>query len=173
MIDLGTIGGVASVARAINNRGQVVGESSVDEGGHPFLWQHGVMIDLGSLNGGFSGSQGTGTINDRGQVVGFSEDLDGNVTAFLWQDGKLIDLGETLGGVASSATGINNRGQIVGVVDTETEGHAFLLHRGIVTNLGTLGGTISIAKAINNRGQVVGLSTIPGDGEFHAFLWTK
>src|SRR5215831_8437936 len=40
-----------------------------------------------------------------------------------------------------------------------------------VRDLGTLGGTYSFAGGINDRGDVEGLSSLPGDGVTHAFLW--
>ena len=46
-------------------------------------------------------------LNDAGQVVGWSEAVDGN-HAFLWDDGQMIDLG------SGTAVDINNAGQIVG-----------------------------------------------------------
>jgi probable HAF family extracellular repeat protein len=42
-----------------------------------------------------------------------------------------------------------------------------------ITDLGTLGGTFSLAFGINDRGQVVGYSSIAGDAELHAALWTR
>ena len=38
-------------ANAINSHSQVVGQSNLagDLAGHPFLWEHGKMIDLGTL----------------------------------------------------------------------------------------------------------------------------
>jgi probable HAF family extracellular repeat protein len=40
-----------------------------------------------------------------------------------------------------------------------------------VTFLGTLGGTFSQPFGMNNKGEVNGISTLPGDGSQHAFLW--
>src|SRR6188472_1927500 len=61
----------------INDRGQVVGESLTGDSdpshtavSHAFLWEGGRMQDLGTLGGFWSAPY---AINDRGQVVGFSE----------------------------------------------------------------------------------------------------
>src|SRR5260370_8953414 len=71
--DLGTLAnGVFSVARGINNCGQVVGESAITglPPGHAFLFQNGVMVDLATLPGTtFSSPAAT---NNHGQVVGDS-----------------------------------------------------------------------------------------------------
>src|SRR6266566_2946406 len=79
-------------AGEINNRGQVVGQSDLpgDTTHHAFLWQNGVMTDLGTLPG-IPGSLANG-INNKGQVVGFSDDFSGNTVALLWQNGVMTDL---------------------------------------------------------------------------------
>jgi probable HAF family extracellular repeat protein len=61
-------------------------------------------------------------INEAGQIVGtaYIDDLSSSHThAFLYSGRHMLDLG-TLGGSDSVATGINNRGQIVGYVITST-----------------------------------------------------
>ena len=50
IVDLGTLGGATSVALGINNLGQVVGGADLATGfRHAFLWDDGVMTDLGTL----------------------------------------------------------------------------------------------------------------------------
>jgi probable HAF family extracellular repeat protein len=154
--DLGTFGGTLSNGNAINNRGQVAGGADLVGGtvSHPFLWQAGVLHDLGTLGG--SNNNGADSINDLGQVVGVS-----GGRPFLWSRASgLIDLGST-GWVANH---INNRTEVVGELNTPP--HAFLWKDGSYLDLGTLNGGTSTAVGINDRGWVVGQSW------GRAFLWT-
>ncbi len=82
-----------------------------------------------------------------------------------------VDLG-TLGGRNSSAIGLSDHGQVVGISDTaDGEQHAFSwTAAGGMVEL-SLGGSPSIAFAVNNGGQVVGWGTRSG-GEARAFVWT-
>jgi probable HAF family extracellular repeat protein len=84
----------------------------------------------------------------------------------------MTDLG-TLGGTFSSASAINELGQVTGVADTAGgASHAFRwTAAGGMRDLGTLGGTFSYASAINAPGQVTGSADTAG-GAPHAFRWT-
>jgi probable HAF family extracellular repeat protein len=87
------------------------------------VWEHGSLIDLGTLSGSTSWAHG---INDRGQVVGQSDTAAGATRAFLWDGGGMADLG-TLGGPWAEALAINERGLVVGDSSTPSgEGHAAL-----------------------------------------------
>ncbi len=148
-VDLGTLGGTQSSARAINDRGEIAGDSDTAIGEvHPVLWRKGRMIDLG-LPGGYQGR--AYSLNNRGQVVGAVNVPGGYQHAFVWQDGVLTDLG-TLGGPISAAYGINDDGLVVGVsITAGLQWHAFAWRHGIMTDLGAFD-----AAGVNNRGQVIG-----------------
>ena len=163
MTDLGTLGGTSSDARSINKSTQVVGKAdtgALDASGNPiahaFLWQNAVMADLGTLGG--TGGSGAYDINTSGQIVGGAATASNVSHAFLWQNGVMTDLNSLLpansGWVLSSATGINDNGQITGVGTINGQGRAYLFSSGAITNLGNLGGPgSSIAHGLNNSAR--------------------
>ena len=173
MTDLGTLGGRGSQAVAINERGQIVGESETASGEtHAFLWQHGTMTDLGTLGGSFSSAV---AINEHGQVVGGSSTttLD-EFHAFLWQHGTMTDLG-TLGGSFSSAFAINERGQVVGQSTTTSgEFHAFLWQHGTMTDLGNAGWELQPGPSPStSAGRSWATRRPRRNPSFDAFLWQR
>jgi probable HAF family extracellular repeat protein len=149
-----------------------VGWANTTSGGlHPFLWRHGRMTDLGTLDDVDGGWGIAADINRHGTVVGQSR-RDGVSRAVRWQHGEITDLG-TLGGPSSFATAINDHGVIVGG-STTTGGvlHAFVWRDGRMTDLGVPGGGDAFAEDVNNRGQVVGFAMPAGTPAF-AYRWQR
>ncbi|PTQ76959.1 putative secreted protein with PEP-CTERM sorting signal [Nitrosomonas oligotropha] len=81
-----------------------------------------------------------------------------------------------LDGTASRVTGINNSGQVIGVISDNSPGSTDIT-RAFITDadgagiryLGALGGTDSYAADINDSGQVVGWANT-SDNLYHAFI---
>jgi probable HAF family extracellular repeat protein len=197
IIDLGTFGGNWSLATTLNNAGQVVGFAtnaipdpfSLFIGGtqtRAFLWQNGVLRDLGTLGGPDAAAH---YVNQHGQVAGVSyTNSTPNPTTgiptldpFLWQNGKMIDLG-TLGGTFAGDYGpdgsdgsliVNDRGQVIGIstLAGDQTYHPFLWDRGTLKDLGTLGGNNGTAVWLTDTGEVIGQADLPGSTIHHAFLW--
>lgn len=172
VLDLGALAGDYSRGYALNNQGQVVGESSTSGVfAHPFLYSaDSGMMDLGAL--GISNSKAN-LINDSGQVAGTFTPARRLQHAFVYTAaGGVVDVG-TLGGRSSIAVAQNNAGQVVGNSSTSAGStHAFVYTAsGGMVDLGTLGGTNSQAAAINSVGQIAGYSYLSGDGSFHAFVY--
>jgi probable HAF family extracellular repeat protein len=153
----------------INNRGQIIGTSNLvgDLSTHAFVWENGVMTNLGTLGGPNSYPL---WINDRGDIVGeadisFVQNSLGQFPhhAFLWRNGTMTDLG-TLGST-SHAESINNKGQVVGRSRPGSEisvlQHGFLWENGgPMIDLNTLipaGSNFQLIDAydINDRGEIL------------------
>ena len=159
-----------------------------------FVWQDGVMKPLPTLGGyqGFATS-----VNSLGQVVGWAEtpvfDPTCNLPqrlqfrAVLWDTNKGTkrELKPLPGDSTSAATGINNRGQVVGIsgecdiaVGQLSAQHSVLWEKDTVIDIGDLGGDAwHTPMDIDDAGDVVGFSNPLGvigiNFSPHAFLWTK
>ncbi len=174
--DLASLGGdQQTIAFAINNSGQVVGQSNIagDVGFHAFIWTaSGGIRDLGTLGGVSSAAM---AISDTGQVIGTSQVADGSWHAFSWtQADGMIDIG-TLGGSSIGAYAVNRSGQVTGAgsLPTDVANHAFVWSptQGL-RDIQSLGGSTFGRTAANEAGQVVG--TIQYNGyRVHAFSWTQ
>lgn len=158
LVDLGTLGGHISYSTAMNDRGAVVGGSTLadDVTFHGFLWRDGKMTDLGTFR--------PTDINNKGQIVGTRDDRAG---AYLWRAGKLTDLG-TLGGSSSHPTAINDHGDVVGMSATaDGRNVPFLWSKGRMRAL-----PLGSVSDINDRAQVAG-GRPHGTGGYHAAVWYR
>jgi len=171
MTGIPTLGGTYAFAQCANNQGLVIGQSnltgdtgcdgiqpqfSCDE--HAFLWDHGMLRDLGALVGGnFSLAN---WINNAGDVVGGATTSDA-FHAALWRKGAITDLGTLPGDCFSIAWAINSESQIVGQsvnCDTNTS-RSVLWDKGSIIDLNV----ISLDPLnINERGEIAGVEAPPG-----------
>jgi probable HAF family extracellular repeat protein len=211
VVELGTLGGTASGANAINDRGWAMGLANLpgDATAHATVWIYGKTYDLGTLGGPNSAVGWPAVKNNHGVIVGVSDTADDNplhevwscalaffptpsgknCRGFVWKDGKMRAL-PTLGGYNGVATGVNNRGQIVGWAET-TYHDPTCTSPQVLQFLGVIYGPgkdqvqalppygddqDSAATAINDKGQVVGISgqcsnAVGGLSAHHAVLW--
>jgi len=129
---IGASSGNVSEATSINDKGLIVGWSLVSGPGpgiqgpsHAFIYDNGVMQDLGGAGGGNDYNSHASDINNLGLVVG-----DYNNHAFLYsQTDGLVDLNSLLannqsGITLSNAVAINDQGDILA---QGTDGHAYIL----------------------------------------------
>jgi probable HAF family extracellular repeat protein len=214
-VDLGTLGGASSsvVWPMKNTVGLISGISettTVDQLGEQWscsafipntghtclgaVWEFGTIRALPTLGGNNGFATGS---NDARQVVGWAENTvhDPSCTspqvlqfrATLWGPGRddIRELPPVPGDSTSAATGINDRGLVIGIsgncgsaVGASSARHAVVWENGRPRSIGTLGGIAwNTPMALNRWGDVVGFSNISAsDGNnfnAHAFLWTR
>lgn len=111
------------------------------------------------------------SINDKGQIAGFSEVARGICHLFLWERDKEM---QDLGPVVINRVIINNAGQITATMrDPNGNDRAFIWDPNHGRRiLPTLGGKIANAHSINNHGQVVGAAET-ASGIYHACVWNS
>jgi probable HAF family extracellular repeat protein len=205
--DQGTLGNDnMSCAMTLNNRGwTAIQDGNAPPGqqdqittllnGRDAIVIDGVQVDLGTL-GGENSFMNWGQINDRGQIVGYSETdaLDPNgedvcgfgtghmCLPFLWQDFHMHAL-PTLGGNNGQASSINERGQMAGTAETAATDPGcpphlislpVLWEKGKLQPLPTVeNDTDGDAFWINDLGHAVGQSYNCSHSITHAVSWTN
>jgi len=166
MRDLGTLGGTLATPKALNDRGEVVGQSNVryDTAFHAFLWNGSKMLDLGTFGGTYSAAN---AINQAGDVVGFAQvTAGGTCQAFLWRNGRKINLG-VVPGNSTSGTSVNARDQVVGgsCDDATTTTRGWLWEHGTMHDLNKLVAPSSLrlngASHIDDQGRIVATGVLP------------
>jgi probable HAF family extracellular repeat protein len=125
----------SSVALAVNDLGQAVGQSHHAFRTRAVLWMNDAArtpVDLGTLPGDLDST--ATAINNQGQVIGLSTSAENVTRPFLWENGQMLDVNTLLdatGGGADwtilSVTGINNLGQIVGIGQYQGQPRSFLM----------------------------------------------
>jgi probable HAF family extracellular repeat protein len=170
VVDLGGFGpNLTCTPTSINNNRQVAGSGFVveDSDGSAFLRSdgaHPTLNNLGVLPGDLD-SAGV-DINIVGDVVGWSRDEDANYHAVRWTSGQIVNLHSQqivpLDFDNSIATGINDRGDVVGFAwasNNQSRQIGWLLPQGggpLLNLTSQIDGTIIDAVAINNSGQIIG-----------------
>jgi probable HAF family extracellular repeat protein len=202
--DLKTLGGTGNTSRgfAINDSGQVAGDSTTSfllacsgiGGRNAFRTTPNSQIaatdGLGTLLNPPCRSSFAFGMNNAGDVVGSSSAnpfASPQTHAFIAIGNVMTDLGvlgvspgATDAQITSTASAINNSGQIVGSSTFNHPAsvpfnavHAFLTTATRpMQDLGTLGGNSSSATGINASGQIVGRSTTTGEVATHGFLYS-
>lgn len=156
-----------SLPAGINEAGQVV-FNNLTNNGHYHAYMTGPdgvgITELGTLGGKVNFAS---SINDSGQIVGWSNTGNGTHAFITGPNGVgMTDLGTLGGGKSSNATSINDSAEVIGTASAaDGSHHAFLYSHGGMTDLSMLdvvvatGWTDIQVTDINNNGQIVGYGT--------------
>jgi probable HAF family extracellular repeat protein len=166
----------------------VGGDDAEDpENRHAIFWWRGTFIDLHRFIDPAAVRSEASGINDRFDVAGIYADAQDTNRGFLlrrgrsvpvetgaaviWMDGQPIDLGVAPGFAGSRGNAINDRGQVVGVLEGGQSGtRAFIWDGGNMTALPPLRDMpFHAALDINNKGDIVGVAESPH--LFFPVLW--
>jgi uncharacterized membrane protein len=181
MTDLGTLGGDCGWPYAINNRGEVVGDSTPvgDADFLPFLWTKATRMQALPLAGGTDGE--AFSINDAGQAVGYAGNPSINppyAHVLLWEKGVARDLGVVGSDQCALGFAINSQGQVGGSSGSNatscSDRALFWNGAGPLVDLNSLVTPKSNLQlyeviSINDRSEIIGNGFLP-NGDNRGFL---
>ncbi|MFT7669788.1 MAG: putative HAF family extracellular repeat protein [Planctomycetota bacterium] len=168
--DLGTLGGDGAGALSLNDQGQVVGWSTIPGcttmNGQPcrraFLWEKGVMTDLGLLAGDEEST--ARAINNNGLIAGTSQNNvnagSGTYHAVSWNGAAGATALSDLGQGTSWANDVNDAGTIVGYSNdiANNKDSAVTWQAGVLSDVGaTASQSNSRGRGINESGHLIGM----------------
>ena len=157
------LGGTPAAVVDLNRAGVAVGYELRGSDGDrfPVAWTEGEATELARPPGWtFNHNPGDpSAINDAGEIVGHST-FDGQTRAVIWSESAITPLDLPSGASASSATDINESGDVVGSAWFEPQGRGAVLWRdGFAHALPAASGHIGgDAEHINDSGMILGHS---------------
>jgi uncharacterized membrane protein len=163
--------GAFGFAADINNRGDVVGDITLNSRSRVGLWRR--HQDTLEILEPTPDEQLEWVIpldiNDRGMIVGTAEVFGSDMhLPVIWEprgDGVVIE------SVPGQTTNINNHGVVTLMGELPFRTLVWDLRRGTFSELPKLGGLDEpVVYGLNDRGQIVGHSSTPA-GENHAVIW--
>ena len=180
MTDIGGLGGNFTQPVALNQQGEIVGQSLLagDQVWRSFIWRDGSLKDLGSLGGD---NVYVYTINDEGVATGYSDIPPGTPVfghPFIWKNGHMIDLGPPPAGFNCAAgASVNRKDQVVGQYGCDPQGllPPFIAEFGLplidLNNLAVPGTKLNVQAAIsiNDKGEIACVGVLP-NGDQRACL---
>jgi uncharacterized membrane protein len=150
-------GSIDTNAGGINNKNVTVGQYT-DTGllMHGFILNGKHLTTLDDPNGTSTGASNL-TLDGAIAVVGaYTNNKTSASMGFLYKGGKYTDIPGPKGATASSATAINDAGDIVGdYVDSASVTHGFLLKKGKYKTLDPPGSLGTVATGVNKKDNIV------------------
>jgi uncharacterized membrane protein len=175
--DLGSFPEAGTVyANDINTRGLIIGDVYLNQNRTPFVQFGSNYHTLETLGG--NGYTSAYRVNELGVICGYSEVPTGGPHAVIWsRDGHIHDLGVLPGGSSSSASGINDFGDVAITTRFGQFGETSLpavWHQGQLNPLPLLHGGTDVragAAGINDLGQIIGSEQ--SNGQNTPLIWQR
>lgn len=173
--DLGTLPGDAEgLARAINNRGLIVGNSGSFGARRAVTWDRAGIHALPAVQDQMESR--ALAVNEQAIITGWWRDMAGNRHAVLFQGGVIVPLPDDGVDAQTLAVAVNNRGVAAGFTQDEFDNplRLVLWDHGHFVDLSALippeaGWSGMFPYAINDQGRIVGDGDHAGFGH-HAFM---
>ncbi len=176
------MGGDFGWPNSINGSGAITGYQRTSNGSTAlfaaFLYEGGVLTDIGGFGGSSFGSQ----INNAGGIAGFSEtSVGGPRNAFYRAPGSttLVNLHPASGWLETLATDSSPDGRVISGIGFRLDGtrRAIAWFDGVLVDLNTLlppGSDLEFRSAgmVNDRGQIAGYAVRGSDGSIITLLLT-